>query len=181
MISMEKKVLDLGCGKRKRPNAVGIDVNSRSDADILHDLNQYPYPFSDSHFDEIYADNVLEHLDDVLKVMIELHRITKAQGTVEITVPFYPHRNANTDPTHRHWFGVHSFDYFVHGTDHGNFQYSPIRYTISSVEFNKGLKLRHTVDRILTSFANRNKDLYENRFSNIFPLAQLTFTLIVVK
>jgi len=176
-----KKILDVGCGKRKRSNAIGIDINPRSDADLLHDLNQFPYPFTDNHFDEIYADNILEHLDDVLKVMIEFHRITKSDGFIEITVPFYPHRNANTDPTHKHFFGVHSFDYFVSGTDHGNFQYSPIQFAMLSIEFDKGLVKRHLFDRILARFANRNMDMYENRMANIFPLSQLTFRLQPVK
>ncbi|KAB2926021.1 MAG: class I SAM-dependent methyltransferase [Bacteroidetes bacterium] len=181
MTTGERRVLDLGCGRRKRPGAVGVDVNPRSEADVLHDLNHYPYPFAEDHFSEVYADNVLEHLDDVLKVMIELHRITRSDGVVEITVPFYAHRNANTDPTHRHWFGVHSFDYFVEGTDHGNFRYSPIRFTLLSVEFNKGLTLRHWFDRAVTRFANRHMDLYENRLATIVPLAQLTFRLRPVK
>ncbi len=177
----EYKILDLGCGKRKRANAIGIDINPRSDADVLHDLNQYPYPFYDNHFDEIYADNILEHLDDVVKVMIELHHITKPNGLIEITVPFYPHRNANTDPTHKHFFGVHSFDYFIQGTDHGNFQYSPIQFKLQSIEFDKGIEHRHLFDRLLVNFANHRKDFYENRFANIFPLAQLTFQLKPVK
>ncbi|MFZ4622045.1 MAG: methyltransferase domain-containing protein [Bacteroidota bacterium] len=177
----QKKILDVGCGKRKRPGAVGIDVNPRSDADVLHNLNHFPYPFSDDHFDEIGADNILEHLDDVMKVMIEFNRIIKPDGIIEITVPFYPHRNANTDPTHKHFFGVHSFDYFISGTSHGNFQYSSIQFTLESVEFDKGLEKRHFFDQWLVRFANRNKDLYENRFANIFPLAQLTFRLRPVK
>jgi SAM-dependent methyltransferase len=176
-----KNILDVGCGKRKRSNATGIDINPRSDADILHDLNQYPYPFTDNRFDEVYADNILEHLEDVMKVMIELHRITKPDGFIEITVPFYPHRNAYTDPTHKHFFGVHSFDYFISGTDHGNFQYSSIQFKLDSVCFDRGVVKRHLFDRLLVTFANSNKDLYENRFANTFPLSQLTFRLMPVK
>ncbi len=181
MAEQKPVILDLGCGKRKRADAIGIDKNSRSDADVLHDLNHFPYPFSDNQFDAIYADNVLEHLNDVIRVMTELHRITKNNGIVEITVPFYAHRNANTDPTHQHWFGVHSFDYFVRGTSHGDFQYSPIQFWLESVEFDKGLVQRHLIDRLIASFANSRKDFYENRLANIFPLTQLTFQLKVVK
>lgn len=181
MAEHTNRILDVGCGKRKRPGSVGIDVNPRSDADILHDLNHYPYPFPDDHFDAIYADNILEHLDDVMKVMIEFNRIIKPEGFIEITVPFYPHRNAYTDPTHRHFFGVHSFDYFISGTSHGDFRYSSIQFTMDSVEFDKGLIKRHWFDRFLVRFANRSKDLYEHRFANIFPLSQLTFRLRPVK
>ncbi|MDD8018995.1 MAG: methyltransferase domain-containing protein [Bacteroidota bacterium] len=181
MASEKLNILDLGCGRRKRSGAIGIDSNPRSDADVFHDLNQFPYPFSDGKFDEVYADNILEHLDDVIKVMTELHRITKSNGTIFVTVPFYPHRNANTDPTHKHWFGVHSFDYFVEGTDHGEFRYTATHFKLKSVEFDKGLMKNHWFDRIMVQFANRRKDFYEHRFANIFPLAQLTFELNVVK
>jgi predicted SAM-dependent methyltransferase len=63
------RILDLGCGNKKRPGAIGVDGNSRTVADVIHDLNAFPYPFPESNFDEIYLDNVLEHLDNVLGVM----------------------------------------------------------------------------------------------------------------
>ena len=174
-------ILDLGCGLRKRPGAIGIDVNPRSQADVIHDLNRFPYPFPDDHFDEIICDNVIEHLDEFLKVMEELHRISKPSALVTIIVPFYSHQQAHTDPTHRHFFGVHSFDYFIDGTANAGFQYSKARFTLLSVEFEKKLKQRHWFDRIIVAFANRRKDLYENRLANLFPMRNLTFELRVVK
>ncbi|HTR81820.1 MAG TPA: class I SAM-dependent methyltransferase [Bacteroidota bacterium] len=174
-------MLDLGCGLRKRPGAIGIDVNPRSHADVIHDLNRFPYPFQPNRFNEIIADNVLEHLDDVVRVMEELHRIATPSALVTIVVPFYAHRQANTDPTHRHFFGVHSFDYFIEGTANAGFRYSPARFELVSVEFDRDVDLRHWLDRMVVSFANRRQDFYENRLSNIFPLRNLTFQLRVVK
>ena len=137
------KILDFGCGRRKRPHSIGIDVNPRSDADIIHDLDIFPYPFPNNYFDEIYSDNVLEHLTDVLLVMNELHRIAKPKAKIFITVPFYAHRNASTDPTHKHFFGVHSFDYLIEGTNNSEFKYSAIHYELLSVEFEKGIQPNH--------------------------------------
>ena len=174
-------ILDLGCGLRKRPGAVGIDINARSHADVIHDLNRFPYPFPDDHFDEIFCDNIIEHLDDVLKVMEEVHRIAKPSALVTIIVPFYPHQQAHTDPTHRHFFGVHSFDYFIDGTANAGFQYSNAGFTLLSVEFEKGLAQRHWIDRMIVAFANARKDLYENRLANLLPLRNLTFELRVSK
>ena len=176
-----RTVLDFGCGLRKRPGAVGIDFNPRSSADIIHDLNQFPYPFPDSSFDEIFCDNVIEHLDNVVKVMEELHRIAKPSAEVIVIVPFFPHRQAHTDPTHRHYFGIHSFDYFIEGTAYAGFQYSKTKYDLLSVEFDRGIKHVHWFDSILASFANSHSELYENRLSNIFPLRSLTFHLRAVK
>ncbi len=174
-------VLDLGCGLRKRSGAIGIDINPRSQADVIHDLNLFPYPFPENHFDEIFCGNIIEHLDDFLKVMEELHRIAKSSALVTVVVPFYSHQQAHTDPTHRHFFGVHSFDYFVGGTANAGFRYSTAQFTLLSVEFEKGLTQRHWFDRIVVAFANRRKDLYENRLANLFPLRNLTFELRVVK
>ncbi len=106
------KILDLGCGKRKRKGTVGIDISNDTDADIIHDLNKFPYPFSDNEFDYVYADNIIEHLDDVVKVLEELHRITKEGATIKVIVPFFRSVYAYIDPTHKHFFTVRSFDYF---------------------------------------------------------------------
>ena len=84
------KILDLGCGKRKRKGAIGVDISEDTDADVIHDnnLNVFPYPFVDNEFDYVYADNVIEHLDNVVKVLEELHRISKNGATIKIIVPF---------------------------------------------------------------------------------------------
>ncbi|MGE5316142.1 MAG: class I SAM-dependent methyltransferase [Acidobacteriota bacterium] len=177
----EYRILDVGCGMRKREGAVGIDVNPRSDADVVHDLNITPYPFVSNHFDEIWCDNVLEHLDNVVKVMAELHRIAKPSARLTIIVPFYPHRQANTDPTHLHWFGFHSFDYFTSGNSYADFRYSGVRYDLLSAEYERGRTPQHWLDRMIKRFANRHPDLYENRFANLFPLRSLTFVLKAVK
>ena len=107
-----KKILDLGCGNKKRPGAIGVDFNERTSADIIHNLNSFPYPFEDGFFDEIYLDNTLEHLDDVMKVMEEAHRICKPNGVVKVIAPYFRSMWACIDPTHKHFFTVDSFAYF---------------------------------------------------------------------
>ncbi|MCG3770992.1 MAG: Demethylrebeccamycin-D-glucose O-methyltransferase [Nitrosomonadaceae bacterium] len=79
-MNQQPKVLDLGCGNKKRPGAIGVDFNDRTAADVIHNLNSFPYPFDDSSFDEIYLDNALEHLDDVIRVMEEVYRLCKPGG-----------------------------------------------------------------------------------------------------
>jgi hypothetical protein len=49
-MSDTSNILDLGCGIRKRPGTIGLDINPRSDADVIHDLTLFPYPFDDSSF-----------------------------------------------------------------------------------------------------------------------------------
>ncbi|PIE29839.1 SAM-dependent methyltransferase, partial [candidate division KSB3 bacterium] len=98
------KVLDIGCGRKKVSGAVGVDLNPRTDADVIHDLNVFPYPFQDGEFDEVYCDSILEHLENFFQVMEELHRVTVAGGIIRVKVPHYTSFDAYTDPTHRHFF-----------------------------------------------------------------------------
>jgi 2-polyprenyl-3-methyl-5-hydroxy-6-metoxy-1,4-benzoquinol methylase len=63
------KILDVGCGRNKTPGAVGIDNNPRSAADVIHDLDRFPYPFPDDEFDLIVGNQIIEHVGDVLAVV----------------------------------------------------------------------------------------------------------------
>jgi hypothetical protein len=40
--TVDKKILDVGCGQNKFPGAIGIDANPRSHADVIHDLGNFP-------------------------------------------------------------------------------------------------------------------------------------------
>lgn len=99
-----KTTLDLGCGKARHPDSIGIDINPDSNADIIHDLNVFPYPFEDNSFDVVFADSIIEHLDDIPSVMNELHRITRSGGKLIVITPYFSSLDAFTDPTHKHFF-----------------------------------------------------------------------------
>ena len=174
-------ILDIGCGKRKRAGAVGLDVNPESDADVIHDLNQFPYPFEDSTFDDIFADNVLEHLDDVIKVMEELLRISKPGGITKIIVPFFRAKWAFIDPTHKHFFTVNSFSYFDPKHIHNRlYNYSKATFSVEKVIFNETLRCSMP-KTILKLIANRWPEGYESYISHLCPLDDLTFYLRTLK
>ncbi|TMQ56214.1 MAG: class I SAM-dependent methyltransferase [Candidatus Eisenbacteria bacterium] len=89
------RVLNLGCGRRKDdfPEAraasgiVGVDISPRSQADILHDLNRFPYPLDSDSFDLVIMQDVIEHLDDVLGVMGEVYRVARPGAIIRIRTP----------------------------------------------------------------------------------------------
>jgi len=124
--------LNLGCGIRKLDGYIGID-NIKTDAvDIVHDLNVFPYPFEDNSVTEIIMDNVLEHLDDVIKVIDELYRLCANGALIKINVPYFKSNSAYTDPTHKHFFTETSFKYFTENNPL-NF-YSSARFEIIKVD-----------------------------------------------
>ncbi len=126
------RILDVGCGVRKRPGAVGIDRNPRSDADVLCDLDRIPYPFADGVFDEVHAVHFIEHASDVIKTMEEFHRLVKPRGRILVVTPHYTDFSSFCDPTHR-WH-LNSFSFRCFGENHGGFgYYSSIRLREISV------------------------------------------------
>src|SRR5947207_11311388 len=87
-LSPDLRILELGCGQVKRcPNSVTVDRSSDTVADIIHDLDTFPYPFDDNEFDIVIAEHVVEHLIDLVSVVEELHRILKPGGRLYVEVP----------------------------------------------------------------------------------------------
>ena len=103
------RVLDIGCGANKVAGAIGMDVNPRTAADVIHDLDDLPYPFADDEFDEVIGRHVIEHVRDPLAVMGELHRITRNGGLVKLLVPHWTNPDFATDLTHRNHLNSYSF------------------------------------------------------------------------
>tara|TARA_B100000768_G_scaffold180850_1_gene201915 strand:+ start:1238 stop:1780 length:543 start_codon:yes stop_codon:yes gene_type:complete len=173
----DKKILDLGCGKKKRVGSIGVDWSDRHDADVIHDLNVFPYPFESSTFDEIYIDNTLEHLDDVIRVMEEIYRICKPGGLVKVIVPYFRSVWACIDPTHKHFFTVNSFAYF--DPDHiicQRYDYSPARFKKEKIIFNETFQNRWT-KKLVLKIANHWPLGYEYYLSHLYPLDDLSFYL----
>jgi len=106
------KKLNLGCGEKRISGFLGVDFVKTPAVDVVHNLNKFPYPFADNSVEEILLDNVLEHLDQVIKVMEEIFRICQNGAMVKIYVPYYKSSGAFTDPTHKNFFTESSFDYF---------------------------------------------------------------------
>lgn len=104
--------LNLGCGNDIRPGYVNLDRVQLPGVDITWELTNYPYPFDEGRFSEIELVNVLEHLPDTVKVLEELHRISKPGGKITIRVPYWNGLEQSTDPTHVRMFNEFSFDYF---------------------------------------------------------------------
>jgi predicted SAM-dependent methyltransferase len=102
------KCLNLGCGADKKEDYINVDKD-------VHDLNKFPYLWQDNEFDEIIAHNIIEHLDNTVKVMEELWRILKQGGRLEIIVPHYLSGTAWGNPEHKRAFTKNTFMYFVKG------------------------------------------------------------------
>ena len=179
---MKEKLLELGCGRKKREGAVGVDILADSDADVVHDLDTFPYPFPDNEWDRILCFDVLEHVQHFVRCVEEIWRIARPGATVEVTGPFMSSINYFSDPTHRRAFTSRTFDYFIEGTGAFRYGYSRARFRLKACDFDRDqLPLRRGLNRFLLNLANRHKTRYEERFAFIFPVQTVYFELEVVK
>jgi len=96
--------LNLGCGFRKQPGYINIDLDPLCRPDQVLNLEETPWPFEDNSVDEILADHTLEHIGATPSVWLaiwkEIWRVCKPDAQVIIAVPHPRHDNFITDPTH---------------------------------------------------------------------------------
>ncbi|MBI2629014.1 methyltransferase domain-containing protein [Candidatus Pacearchaeota archaeon] len=180
------KKLNLGCGKDLKRGYVNLDSVKLPGVDIVQDLNKYPWKIKSNEFDEIYCDNVLEHLETITKPMEEIWRITKNRGKIIIKVPNYPSIWAFSDPTHKSVFTYTSLDYFR--PNDGLNYYSKARFLIAKkrLEFGTYTKITKKLQKInpISYLVNLNKTtqkIYFLFFSNIYHASSLYFELICLK
>jgi len=86
--------LDLGCGKFKRSEFIGVDIEKFDCVDIIADLNQ-PLPFKDNSVGQIYCSHTLEHIRDPHHLIDEIYRVCIPDAVVEYIMPLN-----ESNPTH---------------------------------------------------------------------------------
>lgn len=172
------RVLNLGSGQTKISGAVNLDVNPRSRAEVIHDLNIFPYPFADNTFDVIVSRSILEHLNDIPAVMDELYRILKPGGRAIIQVPYFRSRDAFTDPTHKAFFAAHSMDYFVIDKKLFEYRYAKhAKFKLIGLWFGWPYLSKNPARRALKTFINSHPDVYEKYLSPVFPVKIINYEL----
>lgn len=178
------KVLNLGCGHAKHdfPEAaqaseiIGVDISNRSQADVLHDLDSYPYPFESNSFDLVILQDVIEHVESVPGIINEVYRLLRDGGIVRIRTPHYSSYYAYNDPTHIHFFGALVLDGF--DADNPNILYSEARFRFLKREILFPKLWRITG---VAALANRFTKRWEQLFAFIFRAENLYFELQAVK
>lgn len=108
--------LNLGSGTKPIPGYVNVDMVDGPLVDVPHDLDDHPWPFLEDTVEEIVAFHVFEHVVDPIGFMEQCWISLVPDGLLHIEVPNYTSRNAFTDPTHRRYCTIETFDYWVPGT-----------------------------------------------------------------
>ena len=101
--------IDIGGGLFPRAGYTTIDME---DADIIWNLDN-GIPLEDNSVGVLNASHVIEHLEDPIKTMKEIHRVLAHGGWAFIEVPSTDGRGAWQDPTHVSYWNENSFWYYT--------------------------------------------------------------------
>jgi SAM-dependent methyltransferase len=169
------RILDIGCGSAKTPGAVGLDISADTDADIVHDLDVFPYPIEDASFDQILLQDVLEHVAEPIRLFEELHRIARPGARIQLRTPHFSSVLAYGDPTHRHYLSTLAIrslaePRFAH--------YTAVRFRVVHVTLDLWLPFRAIG---LGWLANRVPEAYEKYLAFRFPTMNIRAELEALK
>ena len=179
-------ILDVGCGANKTEGAIGLDNNPRTQADVIHDLGQLPYPFADNEFDLVVSNHVVEHVPDVMAFITELYRVTRNGGRIKLLTPHYTNPDWSNDPTHRNHINSYTFNTFLAGRQVFDFytdvQLKPISCHVSLLNLWRLLGIQFIVNLDQKSPNLRFlRKFWEHYLSNIFRGKELRFEFEVIK
>lgn len=109
------KKLNLGCGRNILSDWINLDYIKLPGVDVVADLNrcaEIALPFEDNSIEEFFASHLIEHIENTLPLMQELHRIAKPEATAIFRCPYGSTDEAFEDPTHVRQYFINSFGYF---------------------------------------------------------------------
>jgi SAM-dependent methyltransferase len=123
-MSSNSLVLNLGSGKDWREDCINADIQRRIKSDWCLDIQDVHWGsllvtrFGDFRvkaemFDVILANDILEHVPDLVKAMTNCKELLKNGGEMRIHVPYDLSYGAWQDPTHVRAFNEKSWLYYT--------------------------------------------------------------------
>jgi len=128
----------------------------------------------------IYCSHILEHVDNLVEVMKEIHRISKRRGRVKIRGPHFSCGVSYIDPTHKRFFSYFTFDFFcktdkVYTRDvEGLFKIVKKKLNFTRLAF-------PSLNYIFNPIINFNPAIYERFFCWMLPCSESMFELEAIK
>jgi len=108
---MKKKKLNIGCGINCFADCINIDLKKNEGVNLITNVEKLFLPFKSEIFELVYCKDILEHLE-YINLIKEIHRVLIKGGQLIIEVPHFTSRNAYTDPTHKKYFSIETFNFF---------------------------------------------------------------------
>lgn len=179
-------MIHLGSGGSKHPGFYNLDLLELPDVDISADLNKPLDLIPDNSVISVYTRHTLEHIDNFIGLMAELHRICRSDAEIHIIVPHFSNPYHYSDPTHVRPFGLYTMHYFIDKDDQPGRKvpdfYKDIRFHLTYVRidfYRTSLFDRIVVPliRALVNFNFSTLEMYERRWVWRFPAWQIHYIL----
>lgn len=181
-------ILELGCGGQKRDDsAVGIDLLDLPGVDILGDVIEVLCALPDNSVDAMYSEHFMEHIAQPRLLLEEAARVLKVGGEFRAVIPHFSNPWFYSDPTHRSFFGLYTFAYWVVQTPFRRQvpQYeSPLPFELVSARHvfksSRPFVIRHVIKKILSCWVNLTRwtqEFYEEFLSQVMTCYEIDFRL----
>jgi SAM-dependent methyltransferase len=121
---LQPVTLNLGSGKDWREDCVNADIQQRTNPDWWVDISKVHFgakidtrwgsmTIQPEMFEKIIANDVLEHIPDLVSAMKNCYDLLKSGGEFHISVPYDLSLGAWQDPTHVRAFNENSWLYYT--------------------------------------------------------------------
>jgi SAM-dependent methyltransferase len=178
--------IELGCGPAKRdPASVGIDALDFPCVDVVGDLFEVLAAIPAATVSRCYSSHLLEHVDDLNRLVDEIERVLQPGGTMTATVPHFSNPYFFSDPTHSRAFGLYTMSYL--SADRLLRRKVPLygrtpRLELLAVHlgFTSPFPLRRVVKRLVGPLFNAGRvtqEFWEENLCYLFPCYEITYTL----
>ena len=171
-------IIELGCGDKKKQGRIGVDRIDSPDVDIVANIEDGLSFLPDRSVDEIHCRSILEHIENFESLMKEIVRVLKKDGKTHVFVPHFSNPYYYSDYTHKRFFGLYTFYYFVATEKQLKRKvppfYTNVRIKILSnrLKFRSSFKILNPFKKLFGWFINLHPLLqayYEENLCYIFP------------
>lgn len=188
-LSQRPLVLELGCGRTKRrTDSVGVDLLEAPGVDVVGDALDVLRSLPDGSVRAIHSEHFLEHIEDAEGLVREAARVLEPGGEFRAIVPHFSNPHFYSDPTHRTFFGLYTFSYWVASVPwrRRTPQYvapMPLRLVDARFHFksSRPFYVRHGLKKLLSSWVNTSrwtKEFYEEHLTWVMPAYEVEYVLV---
>lgn len=107
---MNNLCIDLGCGSKKKPGMIGVDMAAAPGVDFVVNFERDPLPFPDRSVKYVHLSHCMEHIANPETVFKEIGRVCQDGACIDLWGP-YTWENSAFIFDHRNFFNE---DHFYH-------------------------------------------------------------------
>jgi len=95
--------LFMACGDQRREGFLHVDAFASSNPDVVHGIEQTPWPFEADRFEEVVVNHLArvgQEIEQQRQILAELYRVCAPAAAVTLQLPWIRHDSYWADPTH---------------------------------------------------------------------------------